>query len=152
MTENPETGTGWHGSRGRKAVWATAALMMLLPLLAMQVTDQVVWDIFDFALLGAMLVGVGVTIELAARKKNNPTYLSALGVALAAAFILVFVTFAVGIIGTENNTANLMFGGVLAEFLGLYCTLNSHTHLIVRGAEHGEVYEWEPKSGQQPLV
>jgi len=30
----------------------------LLPLLAMQVTDQVVWDGLDLAIFGAMLVGL----------------------------------------------------------------------------------------------
>lgn len=41
-------------------------------------------------------------------------YLAAAGVALAAAFVLVWMNLAVGIIGTEGNPANLMFGGVLA--------------------------------------
>lgn len=41
-------------------------------------------------------------------------YLSAVGVALAAAFLLFWLNGAVGIIGTEDNAANLMFGGVLA--------------------------------------
>lgn len=95
-------------------VWGTAALMLLLPLLAMQVTDEVDWDVADFAIFGAMLVGAGGAYELAARMTGNNAYRAAVGVALAAAFILVWMNLAVGIIGTEDNSANLMYGGVLA--------------------------------------
>ncbi len=102
------------GSRWRIAAWSAAALILLLPLLAMQFTDQVVWDVADFAIFGALLVGVGVTYELAARMTGDTAYRAAVGVALAAAFILVWVNGAVGIIGSEDNDANLMYGGVLA--------------------------------------
>ena len=71
------------------------------------------WDIFDFAVFGAMLLGVGVVYALAKRRTNNTTYRFALGVALAAAFLLVWVNGAVGIIGNENSDANMMFFGVL---------------------------------------
>ena len=102
------------GSRWRIAAWSAAALILLLPLLAMQFTDQVVWDVADFAIFGALLVGVGVTYELAARMTGDTAYRAAVGVALAAAFLLVWVNGAVGIIGSEDNDANLMYGGVLA--------------------------------------
>ncbi len=114
MAGNPENGGGQRVSRGRIAAWTAAALILLLPLIAMQFTDEVVWDVTDFAFFGALLVGVGVTFELAARKTGNTAYRSAVGVALAAAFILVWVNGAVGIIGSEDNDANLMYGGVLA--------------------------------------
>lgn len=114
MTENTENTGRRSRNRWRIAAWSTAALLLLLPLFAMQVTDQVVWGVTDFAIFGALLVGVGVTFELAARKTGNSAYRSAVGVALAATFILIGVNGAVGIIGTENNDANLMFGGVLA--------------------------------------
>ena len=114
MAGNTENGGGRRGSRWRIAAWAAAALLLLLPLFAMQVTDQVVWDVADFAFFGALLVGAGVTYELAARKTGNTAYRAAVGVALAAAFILVWMYLAVGVIGTERDDANLMYGGVLA--------------------------------------
>jgi len=95
------------------AAWSAAAFMLVLPWFAMQVTDQVAWDVVDFAVLGALLAIVGVSYELAARKTVNTAYRWAVGIALGAAFILVGVNLAVGVIGTENNDANLMFGGVL---------------------------------------
>src|SRR5919112_4354638 len=45
---------------------------------------------------------------------GNTAYRAAVGVALVAAFILVWMNLAVGIIGSEDNPANLMYGGVLA--------------------------------------
>jgi hypothetical protein len=88
--------------------------MLLLPLFAMQVTGEVDWDVADFAILAAMLGGVGGTYELAARKAANTAYRAAVGIALVAVFILIWMNLAVGIIGGEDNPANVMYGGVLA--------------------------------------
>lgn len=55
-----------------------------------------------------------VFMVLTKRKPGNTTYKSAVCVALAAAFFLFWVNGAVGIIGNENNDANLMYWGVLA--------------------------------------
>lgn len=114
MAGNAQTGGGRRGSRWRSAAWGAAALILLLPLLAMQVTDEVDWGVTDFAVFGAMLIAAGGTYELAARMTGNTAYRAAVGFAIAAAFILVWMNLAVGIIGTENNPANLMYGGVLA--------------------------------------
>ena len=114
MAGNAENGGGRRGSRWRIAAWAVAALILLLPLVAMQFTDEVNWDVADFTFAGALLIGTGITYELAARKTGGTAYRAAVGVALAAAFILVWVNGAVGIIGTESDDANLMYGGVLA--------------------------------------
>jgi hypothetical protein len=91
-----------------------AALILLLPLVAMQFTDEVDWDETDFVVMGAMLFAACGTYELAARMTGNVAYRAAVGVAVVAAFILVWMNLAVGIIGSEDNPANLMYGGVLA--------------------------------------
>jgi hypothetical protein len=114
MAGSTQSGSGWRGSRWRIAVWGTAALMLLLPWVAMQLTAEMTWGLADFAIFGAMLAGACGTYELAARMTGNGAYRAAVGVALAAAFILVWMNLAVGIIGSEENPANLMFGGVLA--------------------------------------
>ena len=111
---NAENGGGRRGSRWRLAVWGTAAFVLLLPLVAMQFTEEVAWDLADFVIFGAMLAGACGTYELAARTTVNKAYRAAVGVALAAAFILIWLNLAVGIIGAEDNPANLMYGGVLA--------------------------------------
>lgn len=100
--------------RWRAVVWGTAAFLLLLPLVAMQFTGEVVWDEIDFIVFGAMLAIACGTYELAARATGNGAYRAAVGIATAAAFILVWMNLAVGIIGTEENPLNLMYGGVLA--------------------------------------
>jgi GNAT superfamily N-acetyltransferase len=114
MAGNTKSGGEGRGSRWRIAVWGAAALLLLLPLVAMQVTDEVDWDLADFVIFGAMLAAAGGAYELAARRTGNHAYRAAVGVALAAAFILVWMNLAVGIIGSEDNPASLMYGGVLA--------------------------------------
>jgi hypothetical protein len=103
-----------------------AALILLVPLVAMQFTLGVVWTGADFAFAGVLLVGTGLLYELAARKGPNIAYRAAVTVALAAAFILIWLTGAVGIIGSEDNNANLMYGGVLA--VGLVGAIIAHFH------------------------
>lgn len=114
MSGNTGNSTGWRGNHWRIMGWGTAAIVLLLPLIAMQFTDEVNWDVSDFIVFGAMLVTAGGAFELAARMTPNKAYLAAVGVALAAAFFLVWVNGAVGLIGNEENPANLMYGGVLA--------------------------------------
>jgi ABC-type Mn2+/Zn2+ transport system permease subunit len=93
-----------------------AALILLVPLVAMQFTEEVNWDLFDFAFMGALLLGVGLTYELAARRAGTMAYRAAAGVALAAAFLLVWLNRAVGT--EEDNSAGLMFLGVLVAGIG----------------------------------
>lgn len=45
---------------------------------------------------------------------NSTAYRSAIGVAIAAAFILAWLSLGVGIIGRDGDPANLMYFGVLA--------------------------------------
>lgn len=90
------------------------AFILLLPLLAMQFTDEVDWSLADFAVAGTLLFGAGLTYELIARKAGNIAYRVAIGVAVATALLLVWINLAVGIIGNEKNPANLMYFGVLA--------------------------------------
>jgi hypothetical protein len=90
------------------------AFILLLPLVAMQFTDEVAWGLTDFVVAGVLLFGTGLTYELVARKGSNIAYRVAVGVALAAALLLVWISLAVGIIGSEDNPANLTYIGVLA--------------------------------------
>ncbi len=113
MSGNTRGDSGWRRNRWRILGWGIAAIMLVLPLIAMQVTDEVDWDVSDFIIFGVMLGTVGGTFELAAKMTPNKAYLAATGVALATAFILIWINGAVGIIGNEENPANLMYYGVL---------------------------------------
>lgn len=100
--------------RLRWVVWGGAALLLLLPLVAMRFTEDVKWTPVDFATMGAMLGLVCGAYELAVRVARNNAYVVAAGVAAAAAFLMAWINLAVGIIGNEDNPANRMFFGVLA--------------------------------------
>ena len=97
----------------RIAGWGLAAAMLATPLVAMQFTDEVVWTAFDFAVFGTMLLAAGGAMELAVRMSGDWSYRIAAGVAVLAGFLLIWSTLAVGIIGNEDEPANLMFFGVL---------------------------------------
>jgi hypothetical protein len=105
---------GRRGHLARRAPWAVASVILLLPLVAMAFTDEVAWDAADFILMGALLFGACGAYELAARTTGSIAYRAAIAVALAAAFLLIWINLAVGLIGSEDDPANLMFAGVLA--------------------------------------
>jgi hypothetical protein len=114
MAGSPENSSGQRRHLWRMAPWMVAALLWLLPLAAMLFTDEVSWDETDFIVFGAMLLGACGTYELATRVTGSAAYRAAVGVAVVAAFVLIWMNLAVGIIGSEDNPANLMYGGVLA--------------------------------------
>lgn len=92
----------------------TTGFILLLLLVAMQFNKEMTWSPFDFILAGILLFGTGLAYESVAWKAGSTAYRVAMGVALAAALLLVWVNLAVGVIGSEDNPANLLFGGVLA--------------------------------------
>lgn len=95
--------------------WGVAALfLLLLPVLAMQVTTEVAWGPGDFVVAGVLLFGAGITYERLARRMDGVAYRAAVGIAVGAALLLVWTNLAVGIIGDEGDPANLMYAGVLA--------------------------------------
>jgi hypothetical protein len=144
MAATAESDGGRRGRLRRIAPWAIAALILLLPLIAMQFTNEVLWDETDFAVVGAMLFGACGAYELAARMTGNIAYRAAVGVAVVAALILVWMNLAVGIIGSEDNPANLMYGGVLA--IGILGAL------IVRFQPHGMARALAATAFAQALV
>ena len=75
-------------------------LVMLLPLLVMQISDEVVWTPFDFAVAGSLLFGSGLAYVLATRNTRNPRHRVAVAVAVAAALLLIWIELAVGLFGT----------------------------------------------------
>lgn len=104
-----------HAYKPAVRIALATAIILLIPFLAMQFTEEVVWGPADFAVAGFLLFGAGLTYELLARKTaGNIAYRAAIGVAVAASLIIVWVNLAVGLIGAEGNPVNLVYLGVLA--------------------------------------
>lgn len=93
------------------------ALLLLIPLAAKLILADMAWNLFDFVAAGIMLFGAGLTFVLIARMGNTTAYRLAVGVAVAAGLLLVWANLAVGLVGSEGNPANLLYGGVLAVAL-----------------------------------
>ncbi|RLD23927.1 MAG: hypothetical protein DRI70_08770 [Bacteroidetes bacterium] len=83
-----------------KLILLTVAFLLLLPLIAMQFTDEVNWTPFDFVVAGVLLLGTGLIFDLVIRKIKNIKYRIAFSVALLVAFLLIWAELAVGIFGT----------------------------------------------------
>ena len=111
-----QAGDSGRGTNWRAIGWGSAAFLLLLPLAAMQVSEEVAWSAADFVFMAILVGSVGLGLELAARKGSS-NYSRAAAVALAAAFLLVWINGAVGIIGSEDDDANLLFAGVLGVAL-----------------------------------
>lgn len=92
--------------------FATAAILVV-PLVAMQFTDEVNWSVFDFIFMGALLFGSGLAYVLISRVVNSSAYRIGVGVVVVTGFLLIWMNLAVGIIGSENNPANQLYAGVL---------------------------------------
>jgi hypothetical protein len=71
------------------------------------------WDLLDYLTFGAMVALAVTIVMLAWRRTRSSAYRLAAAIAAAGAFLLVWVNGAVGIIGSEENDANLLFFGVL---------------------------------------
>lgn len=93
--------------------WSLAAALLLLPLAAMQFTDEVDWSGSDFVVFGLMLASVGAILEGATRVSHSNAYFAGAAIAALTAFFTVWSNLAVGIVGNEANPLNLVFYAVL---------------------------------------
>tara|TARA_R110000737_G_scaffold335912_1_gene355013 strand:- start:2693 stop:2977 length:285 start_codon:yes stop_codon:yes gene_type:complete len=75
-------------------------VILLIPFIAMQFTNEVQWTIADFIIAGGLLFFAGLAIETVARRIKNKTYKLVLLVAIFSVLILIWIELAVGIFGT----------------------------------------------------
>lgn len=75
-------------------------IILLIPMIAMQFTDEVKWTISDFIVAGILLLGTGLAIEFVLRTiRSTQIRLLLFGFILFVLF-LVWAELAVGIFGT----------------------------------------------------
>lgn len=80
--------------------WGTLAFLLLLPALAMQVTDEVNWTSSDFVIGGFLLATLGLGIEAAVRfLRGWRARLIAGGIVLFV-FMVIWAELAVGLFGS----------------------------------------------------
>jgi len=78
-------------------LYATAAILLLIPIIAMQFTDEVNWNLFDFIIAGILLFSIGFACELVLKKVKNIFHRLLLFIMLLAVFFIVWAELAVGI-------------------------------------------------------
>lgn len=87
--------------------------VLLVPLTAMQFTTEVNWDVIDFAVAWFLMAGFGFAYTVIANRlahaPGDANYRAGVGVALGTAFVLIWMNLAVGLIGSEDNPANLLY-------------------------------------------
>ena len=100
------------GDVRRRLAWSLLGAMPVV-LLVLQAVGVMNWTLFDVVVAGALLGVVGCVAWLIARGARGPAYRAAAGVALGTAVLLVWSNLAVGLIGSERNPSNLVYGGVV---------------------------------------
>ena len=107
MTSAADSQRSWGSVR--PLVWGGAAALILLPLIAMKLTEEVSWDVGDFMFAVIMVGAVGLAFERAVGMKASWSYRAGAAVGLGAAFLLTWGNLAVGFIGSEDNPLNQMY-------------------------------------------
>lgn len=95
-----------------------AGVLLAIPLVAMRFTDDVAWSPFDFVFMGALLFSTFLTFDVAARRLASRAQRAAVAVALATAFLLVWVNASVGIIGAPGGLNDLYLGVLAVGLVG----------------------------------
>jgi hypothetical protein len=98
-------------------VAVVTALLLLIPLVAMQFTGEVNWSVSDFIIMGIVIFSTGAAYVLIARFAPNFIYKAAIASAIGSTFLIIWVNLAVGLIGSGPNTGNMMYIGVVAVAL-----------------------------------
>jgi len=74
--------------------------LLIIPLIAMQLTDEVEWSLFDFIIMGTLLLITGLMGEIIFKKVKKYKHRVILYVVVAITFLLIWAELAVGIFGT----------------------------------------------------
>ncbi len=109
MTRNEGGASGRRWNPWRVAGWSLAVLLLVLPLVT-----GAPWTGSDYVFATVLILSVGLPLELVVRKTSDAAYRVGVGTALVGAFLIVWLTGAVGVIGSEDHPANLLYLGALA--------------------------------------
>lgn len=89
--------------------WSLVAVLLLLPAIAMQFTQEVAWSIGDFIVAGVLLIGTGTLVELLLRRSRDNAYRAGAVLALVGCLLLAWSNAAVGIVGAGANVVNVLY-------------------------------------------
>ncbi len=100
------------------AALGVPALLLLVPLIAMQFSTEVNWTLSDFIFAYVVLTAAALGLRLLLRQSQSFAYRAGAALAIFGQLSLVWVNLAVGFIGSEDNPANLLFFAVFVTGVG----------------------------------
>jgi hypothetical protein len=108
-----------YGINWRIIGWGGAVTLLLVPFIAMRVGGTGFdWTLGDFVVAGVLFGVVGLAIELLVRQSSILSYRIGAVVAVFAGLFLIWINLAVGIIGSEEHDANMLYALVIAVAVG----------------------------------
>ena len=78
----------------------TITFLLLIPVIAMQFTDEVNWNLFDFVVAGLLLLCTGLICEFVLRNVTKTKHRIAICLAITLGLLVIWAELAVGIFGT----------------------------------------------------
>lgn len=97
---------------------ALALIVLMVPLAATFITEEMQWDIADFVIVGLLLFTSFFAYKVLAQK-SNMMYRIATGITVLTALFMTWVNLGVGIVGSGPNIPNLLYGAIpVIGFLG----------------------------------
>lgn len=81
-------------------ILAAVAVLLSIPLIAMQFTSEVDWQLTDFVIMGFLLLGAGLGCEFVLRREKLTQNRLLICGAILFALLLIWAELAVGIFGT----------------------------------------------------
>ncbi len=85
----------------KKAAYRLAIItlvVLLIPLVAMQLTNEVSWQVGDFVVAAILLIGFGYMYEVISKNLNSGLKKAIVGLVVLAMFVFVWVVLAVDLI------------------------------------------------------
>ena len=82
-------------------IFYIVGLLLLIPLIAMQLTNEINWSFFDFIIMGVMLTITGLLIGITLKKFKNFKNRIILIAIIIIIFLLIWAELGVGIFGTR---------------------------------------------------
>ncbi len=78
----------------------TIPLLLLIPFIAMQFTNEVNWSVSDFAIMGSIMLITGLVCDLILKKVKSLKYRLLICSVVLILFLLLWAELAVGIFGS----------------------------------------------------
>ena len=81
-------------------IFPIIGLLLLIPMIAMQLTDEVNWSFFDFLIMGIMLSITGLALGIIIKKIKYHKYRNIFIAIILMIFLLIWAELGVGLFGT----------------------------------------------------